>query len=127
MNTFPSVHNHFVSFELLLRQLFGNNNHEFLGLLFLFWLGHLACEILVPQSGMEPMPLAVAVKSPKHWTVSKVPGLLFFQVNILKFLKYFYGMLAFLRHRVWSLPRQTHSYFQYHVIFFQIATLLEYL
>ena len=65
------------------------------------------------------MPLAVVMRSPKHWTVSKFLGLLFFQVNILKFLKYFYGMLVFLRHGVWFLPRPApHSYFQYHVIFF---------
>ena len=35
---------------------------------FFFWLLSAACGILVPQSGIEPAPLAVKAQSPNHWT-----------------------------------------------------------
>ena len=31
---------------------------------------YVACGILVPQPGVEPMPLAVEARSPNHWTAS---------------------------------------------------------
>ena len=34
---------------------------------------HLTCEILVPQAGIEPRPLAEKVLSPNHWTVREFP------------------------------------------------------
>ena len=37
-----------------------------------FWPCHMACGILVPQSGIEPMPPAVEVWSPNHWTAREV-------------------------------------------------------
>ena len=41
---------------------------------FFFFLPHWAvCGILVPQQGIEPLPLAVEDQSPKHWTTRKVP------------------------------------------------------
>ena len=36
-----------------------------------------ACGILVPRSGIEPVPLAVKAQSPNHWTTKKSPGLCF--------------------------------------------------
>ena len=33
-----------------------------------FWLCHLACGILVPQSGTEAGAVAVEEQSPNHWT-----------------------------------------------------------
>ena len=40
---------------------------------FFFFLCHPACGILVPQPGMEPVPLAGEVQSPNHWTASEFP------------------------------------------------------
>ena len=37
---------------------------------------HGACGILVPQTGIEPVPPAMEVRSPNHWTTGKVPFLL---------------------------------------------------
>ena len=37
-----------------------------------------SCEIIVPQAGMEPMPLAVAAQSSNHWTAREVPLSVFF-------------------------------------------------
>ena len=34
----------------------------------------MACRILVPQPGIQPVPPAVEVQSVKHWTPKKVPG-----------------------------------------------------
>ena len=34
---------------------------------------HVACRILVPQPGIEPMPPAVEVWCLSHWTVREVP------------------------------------------------------
>ena len=35
---------------------------------FSFWLCHVACEILVPQPGIEPEPPALEVQNLNHWT-----------------------------------------------------------
>ena len=32
-----------------------------------------ACGVLVPQPGIEPMPLALAVQSLNHWTTRDIP------------------------------------------------------
>ena len=32
------------------------------------------CEILVPQPGIKPRPMAVKVSSPNHWTAREIPG-----------------------------------------------------
>ena len=40
---------------------------------FLLATPHAACGILVPQPGVEPVPLAVETQSPKHWTTREVP------------------------------------------------------
>ena len=40
---------------------------------FLFWLHHTACGILVPWPGIEPVPHAVEVQHPNHWTAREVP------------------------------------------------------
>ena len=33
----------------------------------------MACEILVPQSGIGPGPSTVTVQSPNHWTTRELP------------------------------------------------------
>ena len=43
-----------------------------------FWLHHAACEILVPPSGMEPMPATVKAWSLNHWTLREVPKFIFY-------------------------------------------------
>ena len=40
-------------------------------LCFLFWLCHTACDMLVPQPGIEPQPSTVRAWSPNHWTVKE--------------------------------------------------------
>ena len=35
---------------------------------FFFGCAHVACGILIPQSGIEPTPLAVKARGPNHWT-----------------------------------------------------------
>ena len=42
------------------------NNHFILLFIYLIWLHHVACEILVPQPGIEPGPTAVKVLISKH-------------------------------------------------------------
>ena len=39
-----------------------------------FWPGHGACGILLPWLGVEPVPLAVTVWDPSHWTTREFPG-----------------------------------------------------
>ena len=43
-----------------------------------FWPPNEACRILVPQPGIEPVPPAVEVQSPNHWTTKEVLSLSFF-------------------------------------------------
>ena len=38
-----------------------------------FWLYHVACGILVPGSGIEPVPPAVRAQSLNHWAAREVP------------------------------------------------------
>ena len=40
---------------------------------FFFWLYHVACGILVPQQGIEPVPSGVKRQSPNHWATREVP------------------------------------------------------
>ena len=42
---------------------------------FFFWLHSVACGILVPRQGNEPVPPAVEVQSLNHWTAREVPSL----------------------------------------------------
>ena len=41
--------------------------------LFVFWLCCTACGILLPRPGIEPVPPAVEVQSPNHWTAREFP------------------------------------------------------
>ena len=45
----------------------------FFKFLFYFWSHCMAWGILVPRPGIEPMPPAVEVQSPNHWTAREVP------------------------------------------------------
>ena len=38
-----------------------------------FCFGCMACEILVPQPGIEPVPSTVKARSPNHWTTREFP------------------------------------------------------
>ena len=42
--------------------------------LFLIWPRHVACEILVPRPGIEPVPLAVKAQRPNCWTAREFPA-----------------------------------------------------
>ena len=44
------------------------------GFLFFFFFGCMACGMLVPLPGMEPMPSAVKAQSPTHWTARGFPA-----------------------------------------------------
>ena len=46
-----------------------------------FWLHHVACGILVPQPGIEPMPPALEEWSLNHWTAQEVPKAFHFQIQ----------------------------------------------
>ena len=52
--------------------------HNFF-LSFFFWLDFTACGILVPQPGIEPMPPAMGVWSPNHWTTQELSGTQFLE------------------------------------------------
>ena len=41
--------------------------------IYLFWLRHSACGILVPRPGIEPAPPAVEAQNLNHWTIREVP------------------------------------------------------
>ena len=47
--------------------------HFLFFLSFFFWLWHVACEILVPRSGIEPGPSEVKAQSPNHQTAREFP------------------------------------------------------
>ena len=48
---------------------------------FFFWSHCTVCGILVPQSGIEPLPPALEAWSLNHWTVRKVPILELYDMN----------------------------------------------
>ena len=50
---------------------------------FFFWPHCAAYRILVPDQGIEPMPPAVEVQSPNHWTTRELPSFFSF-VKLLK-------------------------------------------
>ena len=47
--------------------------------IFLFWLCCGACRILVPRPGIEPVPPAVEVWGPNHWTTGNFPPVTFWK------------------------------------------------
>ena len=46
---------------------------------FFFFFHAAACEISFPQPGIEPLPPAVEVWRPNHWTTREVPNFLFWR------------------------------------------------
>ena len=44
---------------------------------FFFWPYHMACGLLVPQPGIEPVPPAVEAWSLNHWMAREVPVYVF--------------------------------------------------
>ena len=59
-----------------------------------FWLRHVACGILVPQPGIEPVPPAAEAQSPNRWTAREVPHLIFLTLKFIV-LPYHDSGLAF--------------------------------
>ena len=56
-----------------------------IGHFFFFFLLHCAsCGILVPQPGIEPVPLALEEQSLNHWTTREVPELDTFDSSVFK-------------------------------------------
>ena len=47
----------------------------------IFWLNHVACGILVPESGIEPKPREVRAQSPKPWTTRDFPAVTNYEVT----------------------------------------------
>ena len=62
------------SFSLSLSLFFNNEFHWSIVELIkkIFWLLCMPCRILVPQSGIEPMPFALTAQSLNHWTTREV-------------------------------------------------------
>ena len=48
---------------------------------FSFWPSRTACEILVPQKGIKPMPPALEAQSLNHWTAREVQSFLMLKLN----------------------------------------------
>ena len=70
---------------------------------FCFWPCHAACGILVPQPGIEPMPPAVEVQSPNHWTAREFPAVLLITVQ-KAFGLTMWAVFGWLNHSHESLP-----------------------
>ena len=51
---------------------------------FFFWLHSMACGILVPGPGIEPMPPAIEEQSPNHWAIREVPQSLIWELRSQK-------------------------------------------
>lgn len=49
--------------------------HSKLLFCFFFWPCYMACNILVPQPGIELVPPAVELQNTNHWTAREVPNL----------------------------------------------------
>jgi len=54
------------------------------GCMFLYFFGHRACGILVPQQGIKPMPPAVEAWTPNHWTTREILVAFKCAQNVLK-------------------------------------------
>ena len=52
---------------------------------YFFWLRPVACGILVPQPGTEPMPPAVEAWSLNHWTAREVPHEYLLSINYMQY------------------------------------------
>ena len=48
---------------------------------FFFWSHHSACGIFIPQSEIEPWPMAMKAASPNHWTTREFPSSGFFWIK----------------------------------------------
>ena len=75
-------------------------------LFFLFWPCYTAYGILVPQPGIEPIPLAMKARSPNHWTARETIGKVFF---FKKLKKCYDALLLFFSHSVMSDALQPHG------------------
>ena len=70
------------------------------GLFWVFLTSVLACQILVPQPGIEHVPPALGVQSLNHWTAREVPGGVFEMVSLQE------TRIAF--HILWMPAERTH-------------------
>ena len=60
---------HDLAFTLSRKVILASPN---LFLILIFWPCRMACRILVPRPGIEPVPPAVEVQSLNHWTAREV-------------------------------------------------------
>ena len=60
------------------------NIYIYIFFFFFFWLHRVACGILVPQPGIEPVPSAVKVQGPNHWTVREFPLVCVFNLEFIQ-------------------------------------------
>ena len=44
---------------------------------------HVACRIVVPREGIEPVPSAAKARSPNHWTTREFPNFFYFLFFLL--------------------------------------------
>ena len=58
-----------MEFELVIQSLWATSGRAFF---FFSGRGRVACGILVPRPGMEPVPSALGVQSLNHWTAREV-------------------------------------------------------
>ena len=49
--------------------------------IYIYWLHHVACTILVPQPGSKSMPPAVEAWILNHWTTREIPIYIFIYFN----------------------------------------------
>ena len=62
---------------------------------YIFWLCHMACGILVHSLEVEPMPLAVGVQNPNQWTARDFPFIVFiFKIYLFFIFPLFFGCNA---------------------------------
>ena len=89
----------FFFFLLLMVSFDSQTFFIFMPNLSIFWLCHVACEILFAQPGIQPSPLAVKVQSHNHWTDRKLLVTCAFDVI---------SQILLLNQRLW---RFTHKFF----------------
>ena len=78
----------------------------------LFYFGHEACGILVPQPGIEPGPPAVELWSPNHWTAREVPKILgvfmFLFFSLFQYFYFHFTQLSILYVFAWKYRKSLH-------------------
>ena len=55
----------------------------FIYLFFFFWLSHTACEILIPQPGIKPVPPTLGAQHSNHWTTREAPPFIYLTIMLI--------------------------------------------